>query len=187
MSEPDSSELSDTSGDSRAARISLIVAMARNRVIGRGNTIPWRLPSELALFKSLTMGHHIVMGRKTYESIGRLLPGRTTVIVTRDRQYQIASAKIAHSLADAIAQCAGDDEIFVIGGAELFKFALPIADRIYLTVIDADIPGDTLMPGFNLADWKQTSTQRYAADEKNLYDYTFSVFERARVYSESRD
>ncbi len=162
-------------------RLSLIVAMARNRVIGRDNAIPWRLPAELKLFKSLTMGHHIVMGRKTYESIGRLLPGRTTVIVTRNGEYAVAGALIAHTLEDAMACCGNDDEIFVIGGAELFKDALPIADRIYLTVIDADIPGDTVMPGFNLVDWKQASTQRYAADEKNRYDYTFSVFDRLHV------
>ncbi len=181
MSAADLSAATDSRGASRAARISLVVAMARNRVIGRDNAIPWRLPSELRHFKSLTMGHHIVMGRRTYESIGRLLPGRTTVIVTRDRQYRAAGAKIAYSFADAIAQCEADDEIFVIGGAELFKAALPIADRIHLTVIDAEIPGDTLMPEFDFADWKQTSTRRYAADEKNPYDYTLTVFDRLQI------
>ncbi len=168
-------------GERSKTRLSLIVAMSRNRVIGRDNAIPWRLPSELKLFKSLTMGHHIVMGRKTYESIGRLLPGRTTVIVTRNRDYAISGALIAHTLDDAVALCGNHDEVFVIGGAELFNDALKIADRVYLTVIDADIAGDTVMPAFNPVDWKQASTQRYAADEKNLHDYTFSVFDRVRV------
>src|SRR6188472_3924623 len=103
----------------RASRISLIVAMARNRVIGADNKIPWHLPNELKLFKSLTMGHHIVMGRRTYESINRLLPGRTTVIVTRQKDYAVPGAVVAHSIPDAIAAGEGDDEIFVIGGADL--------------------------------------------------------------------
>src|SRR6185503_18595276 len=105
--------------------------MARNRVIGANGAIPWHLPNELKLFKNLTMGHHMIMGRKTYESIGRLLPGRTTVIVTRQRGYRVAGAIVAHTLEEAIAACGDDDEIFVIGGAEIFRAALPLADRIY--------------------------------------------------------
>jgi len=118
-------------------RLSLIVAMAKNRVIGADGKIPWHLPDELQLFKTVTMGHHIIMGRKTYESINRLLPGRTTVIVTRQHDYTIAGAKIAHTLDEAVTLCAGDSEIFVIGGGELYRAALPKADRIYLTVVDA--------------------------------------------------
>lgn len=154
--------------------------MAKNRVIGCDGSIPWRLPSELRLFKSLTMGHHIVMGRKTYESIGRLLPGRTTVIVSRNRNYRVAGAVTAQSLTNAIERCAGtgEHEIFVIGGAEIFKFALPIADRIYLTVVEADVDGDTRMPDFDRNDWKETSTQRFIADERNPYDYMLSVLDR---------
>src|SRR5215207_8040772 len=134
---------------SHQSRISLIVAMAKNRVIGSDNRIPWHLPNELKLFKSLTMGHHIVMGRKTYESIGRLLPGRTTVIVTRQKDYGMPGAIVAHSIAEAIAACEGDDEIFVIGGADLFRETLPIADRLYLTTVDAEPEGDTFMPEFD--------------------------------------
>jgi len=160
------------------SRLSLIVAMARNRVIGVDGKIPWRLPNELQLFKSVTMGHHIIMGRKTWESIGRLLPGRTTVIVTRQPDYTVPGAIIAHSLEAAIAQCAGDEEIFVIGGGELYRLALPLADRIYLTVVDAEPEGDTRMPEFDAAQWRLTRTQQFRSDERHAHDYRFEVHER---------
>src|SRR5262245_57602066 len=111
--------------------------MAKNRVIGANGAIPWHLPDELKLFKSLTMGHHIVMGRKTWDSIGKLLPGRTTVIVSRRPGFAVAGAIVARSLEAALAACAADEEIFVIGGAELFRSALPVAHRLYLTVVEA--------------------------------------------------
>jgi dihydrofolate reductase len=160
------------------SRLSLIVAMAKNRVIGAGGKIPWHLPNELQLFKSVTMGHHIVMGRKTWESIGRLLPGRTTVIVTRQKDFAVAGAKIAHALEEAITLCAGDDEIFVIGGGELYRAALPLADRIYLTVVDAEPIGDTLMPDFDAAQWKLVDTKHFSRDERHAHDYRFEVHER---------
>jgi len=159
-------------------RLSLIVAMAKNRVIGANGKIPWHLPHELQLFKSVTMGHHIIMGRKTYESINRLLPGRTTVIVTRQRGYAIRGAKIAHTLDEAIAQCAGDSEVFIIGGGELYRAAMPLADRIYLTVVDAEPDGDTLMPEVNAAEWQIRSTQRYAKDDRHAHDYRFEIHDR---------
>jgi dihydrofolate reductase len=140
-------------------RLSLIVAMAKNRVIGANNAIPWRVPGEQRLFKEITMGHHIVMGRKTYESIGRLLPGRTTVIVTRQRDYAVPGAIIAHSLHDAINATARDTEIFVIGGAELFREALPLADRIHLSLIDAEPEGDTWMPEIDEHVWREVEAQ----------------------------
>ena len=161
-----------------AARLSIIVAMAKNRVIGANGVIPWRLPHELQLFKRVTMGHHIVMGRKTWESIGRLLPGRTTVIVTRQQDYAVAGAKVADSLASALAACAGDSEVFVIGGGELYRLALPLAHRIYLTTVDADPVGDTLMPDFDKAGWRELSAETFAADEKHAHAYRFSVLER---------
>lgn len=161
-----------------AARLSIIVAMAKNRVIGANGIIPWRLPNELQLFKRITMGHHIVMGRKTWESIGRLLPGRTTVIVTRQQDYAVAGAKVADSLASALAACAGDSEVFVIGGGELYRLALPLAHRIYLTTVDADPVGDTLMPDFDKAGWRELSAETFAADEKHAHAYRFSVLER---------
>lgn len=159
-------------------KLSLIVAMAKNRVIGANGKIPWHLPNELQLFKSVTMGHHIIMGRKTWESIGRLLPGRTTVIVTRQKNLAVAGAKIAHTLDEAIMQCSGDDEIFVIGGGELYRAALPMADRIYLTVVDAEPEGDTLMPDFDAAQWKRIDTKHFGKDERHAHDYRFEVHDR---------
>jgi len=161
-------------------RISIIVAMARNRVIGANGAIPWHLPNELQLFKRLTMGHHIVMGRKTFESIGRLLPGRTTVIVTRQAGYAVPGAVVAHSLEEALAACAADDEIFVIGGAELFRSALPRADRIHLTVVDAEPAGDTLMPEFEPKDWRESGAETFSRDDRHPYGYRYSVLERIR-------
>jgi dihydrofolate reductase len=162
------------------ARISLIVAMAKNRVIGADNKIPWHLPNELKLFKSLTMGHHIVMGRKTYESINRLLPGRTTVVVTRQRDYAAPGAMIAHSVAEAIELSEGDDEIFVIGGADLFRETLPVADRLYLTIVDAEPRGDVLMPEFDPGTWRETSSEAFLPDEKHAHGYRFSIYDRHR-------
>jgi dihydrofolate reductase len=159
-------------------KVSLIVAMAKNRVIGVNNRIPWHLPSELKLFKSLTMGHHIVMGRKTYESINRLLPSRTTVIVTRQRDYNVPGAIVAHSIAEALDACCGDAEIFVIGGADLFRETLPIADRLYLTVVDAAPEGDTFMPEFDMSEWRETSAEGFAPDEKHAHGYRFVIYDR---------
>lgn len=159
-------------------RLSLIVAMAKNRIIGADGRIPWHLPNELQLFKQVTMGHHIIMGRKTHESIGRLLPGRTTVIVTRQRDYAVPGAKIAHTLEAAIAQCAGDSEVFVIGGGELYRAAMPLADRIYLTVVDAEPAGDTRMPEFDPAEWRVSDTKQFHRDERHAHDYRFEVHDR---------
>ena len=161
-----------------ASRISIIAAMAKNRVIGANNAVPWRLPDELKIFKAITLGHHIIMGRNTWESIGRLLPGRTTVIVSRQRDYRVPGAIVADSLDRALAACGSDDEIFVIGGAQLYAAALPLADRIYLTIVDADVEGDTLMPQFDLAQWREHSPQAFAADEKNPYNYRLTVYDR---------
>lgn len=160
-------------------RISLIVAMAKNRVIGAENKIPWHLPNELKLFKSLTMGHHIVMGRKTYESIGRLLPGRTTVIVTRQRDFQVPGAIVKHSVKDALEACQRDEELFVIGGADLFRETLPIADRLYLTVVDAEPKGDTFMPELEMNAWRETSLQSFPADDRHAHAYRFTIYDRA--------
>ena len=159
-------------------RVSLIVAMGKNRVIGANGAIPWRLPNELQLFKRVTMGHHIIMGRKTWESIGRLLPGRTTVIVTRQRGYAVAGAVVTGSLDAALVACGDDSEVFFIGGGELYQLALPLAQRIYLTTVDVEPAGDTLMPEFNSALWRETSAESFAADEKHAYAYRFSVLER---------
>ena len=159
-------------------RVSLVVAMATNRVIGAGGGIPWHLPRELKLFKEITMGHHIVMGRKTYASINRLLPGRTTVIVTRDRTYKVPGAIITHSIDDAIEAARGDDEIMVIGGADIFREALPRASRIYLTIVEASPEGDVLMPDIDMSAWRETSSERFPPDDKHAFAFTFHVYDR---------
>lgn len=163
-----------------AARLSLIVAMGKNRVIGANGAIPWRLPNELQLFKRVTMGHHIIMGRKTWESIGRLLPGRTTVIVTRQKNYVVAGATVVNSLEAALAASSHDSEVFVIGGGELYQLALPLAQRIYLTTVDVEPAGDTRMPDFDGGEWREISNESFAADEKHAHAYHFSVLERNR-------
>lgn len=160
--------------------LSIIVAMARNRVIGADGGIPWHLPAELRRFKSLTLGHHIIMGRKTWESIGRLLPGRTMVIITRQRGYRAPGVQIAHSLDDAIAACGADDEIFVIGGAELYAQALARAARLYLTTVDAEVAGDTVMPEYATGDWREISALSFAADERHRYPFRCVTYERFR-------
>jgi dihydrofolate reductase len=152
--------------------------MAKNRVIGADNRIPWHLPNELQLFKKLTMGHHIVMGRKTYESINRLLPGRTSVIVTRQRDYAVPGAVVVHSIEEAMAAGSADAEIFVIGGADLFRETLPLADRLYLTIVDAEPEGDTFMPEIDMSQWRESSSQSFAADEKHAYNYRLAIYDR---------
>jgi dihydrofolate reductase len=138
-------------------RITLIVARARNGVIGAGGGIPWRLPGEQAYFRQTTMGHPIVMGRKTWESIGRPLPGRRSIVVTRQPGYAAAGAEVAASLDAALALCAGSAEMFVIGGEQLYREALPRADRLLVTEIDADFEGDTYWPAVDPARWQETS------------------------------
>jgi dihydrofolate reductase len=126
--------------------ISLIAAMAENRVIGRDNAIPWRLPDDLKRFRQITMGHPVIMGRKTFESIAKPLPGRKNIIITRNPDFHPEECIVAHDLRDALAECADSDEVFICGGGEIFREALPLADRIYLTVIHEEIEGDTFFP-----------------------------------------
>lgn len=160
------------------ARISLISALAQNRTIGIDNTLPWRLPEDLRHFKALTLGHHILMGRKTYESIGKPLPGRTTVIITRGNYAAPEGVKIAHSLQEAIAICGADEEIFFVGGAQLYAQALPLADRLYLTEIQAEVEGDAWFPDYDRAQWREISRDR-RSDEAAGLEYHFVVYDRA--------
>ena len=164
----------------KTPRVSIIVAMARNRVIGANGAIPWHLPNDLKLFKRLTMGHPIIMGRRTFESIGRLLPGRKTVIVTRQAGYSAPGARIAHTLEGAIAECANDAEIFVIGGAEIYREALPLADRIYLTLVDAEPAGDTWMPELDASKWRESASEAFAPDARHACGYRHSVLDRVQ-------
>jgi dihydrofolate reductase len=151
--------------------LSLIVAMARNRVIGVNNTLPWHLPEDLKHFKALTMGHHIIMGRNTYESIGRPLPGRTTVILTRDPAYAMPGCLVARTLDEAIRFCREDEEAFIVGGAELYRQALPLADRLYVTEIQADFAGDAHFPELDPAGWRETGRARHVSAAGLGYDF----------------
>ncbi|MBU1406220.1 MAG: dihydrofolate reductase [Proteobacteria bacterium] len=156
-------------------KIILIAAMAKNRVIGRGNGIPWHIPSELQRFKAMTMGHTLIMGRKTFESIGRPLPGRKTVIITRNPEYHAPGCSVAPSLNAAIALCPSEETIFIAGGGEIYREALPLAEAIYLTVLDREVEGDTIFPEFDPDQFRTTSTERIAEPEP----YTFTVFSRS--------
>ncbi|HSH86257.1 MAG TPA: dihydrofolate reductase [Methylophilus sp.] len=156
--------------------LSLIVAHADNRVIGFNNQLPWHLPEDLKRFKKLTMGHHIILGRKTFESLGRLLPGRTTVVVTRDLAYTVDGAKVVHSIPEALAACAGDDEPFLIGGAELYLQGLPQVTRLYLTRVFVKVEGDAFFPELDMGEWELVSKQANTS-EKGL-QYSDMVYQR---------
>ena len=160
-----------------STRVSIIVAMAKNRVIGRDGHLPWHIPEDLKRFKQLTMGHHIVMGRKTWESLGRLLPGRHHVIVSRQPGYNVAGAQVVQSLQEAIAACASDEELFIIGGGEIYRLALPHTDRIYLTEVALDVAGDTVFPEIQPDDWDETAREPKADPASNV-GYVFITLDR---------
>ena len=162
----------------KAPRVTLILARARNGVIGAKGGLPWHLPEDLAFFKRTTMGHPIVMGRKTWESIGRPLPGRRSIVVTRDPSFSAAGAEVVHSLDEAVALCAGGDEIFVIGGAQLYVEALPRADRLLLTEIHADFDGDTFLPAPSPSAWAEAGRQPHPAAEGRPYGFDFVDYRR---------
>ena len=161
----------------RHGRLSLIVAMARNRAIGHKGKLPWHLSADLKRFKALTMGHHIVMGRHTWESIGRPLPGRVSVVVTRNRAYVAPGAIAVDSLGAALRLAADDSEVFVIGGVELYREALPLADRIYLTELPAEYPGDVFFPPLPPDEWRFGRREPHAA-EGDQPAWSFVICER---------
>ncbi len=162
-------------------RLSLIAAMARNRAIGIADALPWRLPEDLKHFKALTMGHHMIMGRKTYESLGRPLPGRTSVIVTRSPLFQAQGCIVVNSIDNAISACQGDDEVFFIGGAELYHHALALAERLYLTEIQADFPGDAFFPEFDKLAWHETKRQIQHTEDG--LEYHFVIYQHIPTQS----
>ncbi len=158
--------------------ISIIVAISENGIIGREMDLPWHISADLKRFKALTMGHHIVMGRKTYESIGRLLPGRTTVIITRQSDYQIPGAIVVNSVEQALAVAADDLETFIVGGSQIYNLALPLVDTLYITRVHADVEGDTRLDAIDWSAWKCESSERHSADEKNDHEYSFEIYRR---------
>lgn len=159
--------------------LSAIVAMAENRVIGKNNQLPWRLPADLKHFKALTTGHPILMGRKTYESIGKPLPHRTNIILTRDASYQAPGCQVVTTIKAAIAQATaeGHSEIFIIGGAEIYRQLLPDIERIYLTIVHETFEGDAFFPELPAA-WREIKREEHTKDADNPYDYTFLTLEK---------
>jgi dihydrofolate reductase len=165
--------------------VSLIAAVAENGVIGRGGGLPWRLSADLKRFKSLTMGHPIIMGRRTWDSIGRPLPGRTSIVVTRQTRWSTPypEVQIVHDVEGTLKAAAkapgGDREAFIIGGGELYSAALPHAQRLYLTRVLRNVEGDATFPPYNEAEWRLLTNENYAADDKNDYAHSYEVYERA--------
>lgn len=165
------------SASKNTPKVVLIVAMARNRVIGKDGALPWRLPEDLKRFRSLTMGHPIIMGRKTCDSIGRALPGRRNIVISRQQNLVIAGVETASSLAAALEMTADADTVFVIGGQQIYQAALPIADRIELTQIDKDFEGDVLFPEIDPTQWRE-SGQKPGQDTGNGFEYRFITLDR---------
>lgn len=159
------------------SKLSLIAAVAQNGVIGLDNTLPWHLPEDLKRFRALTTGHHIIMGRKTYESLNRLLPDRTTVIVTRNLGYAVEGALIAHSLEDAIAQSSDDPEVFLIGGAELYRDGLKLADTLHITEVHQEVDGDAYFPQWDRQQWREVSRERHTSIKGLPFSYV--TYQRA--------
>jgi dihydrofolate reductase len=158
-------------------KLSVIAAVASNGVIGLNNTLPWHLPEDLKRFRALTMGHHILMGRKTYESLGRSLPGRTTVIISRNPHYQVTGVLVANSLPQALAMCGDDEEVFVIGGNELYRAALPQAGKLYLTRIHQEFIGDAYFPSYELTQWIEV--ENVAGTSAAGLSYSFVTYQKA--------
>lgn len=165
-------------------KLSLVWAMAQNRVIGRNNSLPWHLPEDLKYFKRITMGKPVIMGRKTFESIGRPLPGRTNIVITRNPDWAFEGVRTVHSLDAARQLCNsigvidGVDEAMVIGGAEIYRQALPMADRLYLTEVHAEVEGDTTFPDFDRRAWVEVSRADFEALGPNPYNYSFLVLDK---------
>ena len=157
--------------------ISLVAAMGRNRVIGNKGKLPWHMPADLKYFRDKTKGKPVIMGRKTFDSMGKLLPNRTNIILTRDRHYKADGCIVADSADEALKSAGNAGEIMVIGGQKIFEQFMPIADRIYLTIIHADFEGDAYFPKYG-KEWKEASRERHNADEKNPYNYDFIVLEK---------
>lgn len=158
-------------------KISLLVAMAENRAIGRDGRLPWHLSADLKRFKKLTLGHVVIMGRKTFESIGRPLPRRRSIVLSRDPDYVARGAETAGSLDEALARAAGEDEVFIVGGSQVFAEALPRADRLYLTRVHAEVEGDVFFPELDPDAWELLSEERHEADGRHDYAFSFLILE----------
>jgi dihydrofolate reductase len=163
--------------------ISLIAALTRNRVIGRDNSLPWHLPDDMKYFMQTTKAHHVIMGRRNYDSIPekfRPLPNRVNIVVTRQKDFKAPQCTVVHSLESGIemARRAGEAEVFVIGGSDMYKLALPVSHRLYLTEIETELPGDTHFPEVDHGQWKESSRTHHPADERHAYSFDFAVYDR---------
>lgn len=159
-------------------QISIVVAVSENNAIGKDNQLLWHLPADLKHFKEITSGNTIVMGRKTYDSIGRPLPNRRNIVITRSTNHQIPNVEVVNSLDAALSLCDKENEVFIIGGAEIYKYALQFTNRIYLTTVHQTYEADVFFPELNKEEWIETSKEYHPADEKNSVAYTFSTLER---------
>lgn len=161
-------------------RISAIAAMSSNRVIAKDNQIPWHLPADLRFFKKTTLGHYVIMGRKNYTSMGKPLPRRTNVVITRNPYFVSSGCIVVHSLAEAlaIAYQGQEEEAFIIGGGEIYRLAMDYLDRIYLTTIDLHIDGDVYFPEFNAQEWRVLHEEHHAPDDHNAYAFVIRIYER---------
>ncbi len=158
--------------------ISIVVAIAQNNAIGKDNKLLWHLPKDLKHFKEITTGGTIIMGRKTYDSVGRPLPNRRNIVITR-QQIEIPGCEVVNSLDAALKLCTTETEVFIVGGAEIYKLAMPLTDRVYLTIVHQDFEADTFFPEINGDLWTETERQDYEPDEKNPLPYSFITLERA--------
>jgi dihydrofolate reductase len=158
--------------------VSMIVAIAENNAIGKGNQLLWRMPADLKHFKNATTGHTVIMGRKTFDSVGKPLPNRRNIVVTRNAELQIDGAEVVTTLDKAIDLCGDGEEVFIVGGAEIYKMAMDLTDKIYLTMIHGIFDADTFFPFIDREIWQETDVEEYKADEKNPFDYTFSTLVR---------
>lgn len=161
-------------------RLSAIVAISNNNVIGKDNELPWYLPADLQYFKRITINHPVIMGRKSFEAIGQPLPKRTNIVLTKDPYYLASNILVAHSIEEALALAYDTDteEVFIIGGAIIYEHYLPMLDRLYITEIHADFDGDTFFPEWDRNQWKLISEEHHSSDKKNEFDYSFKVYER---------
>lgn len=160
--------------------VSVIVACARNGVIGQNNQLPWRLPNDLKHFKKLTHGHPVIMGRKTHESIGRPLPGRRNIVVSRNPEYSSEGVEVFGSMGEAMKACLGVDEVYIIGGGSIYQkaFDLDLVDRLYLTIVESEVEGDTIFNWPRGREWMKVKEEKFSADEKHDHPYTFITLEK---------
>lgn len=158
--------------------VTMVVAIAENHAIGKNNQLLWHLPKDLKHFKQITNGHTIIMGRKTFDSMGKPLPNRRNIVITRNQELELAGAEVVGSVEEALALCAPSEEVFIIGGGEIYKMAMPFTEKIYLTVVHHPFDGDAYFPEIDSGVWTETASEHHEADDKHQYSFTFSTLER---------